>query len=163
MSVNCSQVPIAVRLAMSGDAPALSAVTIMLLAMARRLIVPLELLIRVNCSQVPIAARLAMSGDAPALSAVTIMLLAWARKLIVPLEVLMRSNDSQVLTAVRLAMSGEAPALSAVTIMLLAMARKLTTVPGVVPPPLTVGWVGRVAVSAIWPLSMRPPSLVRRR
>src|SRR3984957_8188977 len=160
MSVNCSQVPIAVRLAMSGDAPALSAVTIMLLAMARRLIVPLELLIRVNCSQVPIAVRLAMSGDAPALSAVTIMLLAWARKLIVPLELLMRSNCSQVPIAVRLAMSGDAPALSAVTIMLLAMARKLTT--GVVLP-VTTGGVGRVAVSAIWPLSMRPPSLGRGR
>jgi hypothetical protein len=35
--VNCSQVPIVVRFAISGDAPALSAVTIMLLAMARRL------------------------------------------------------------------------------------------------------------------------------
>src|ERR1700722_15167330 len=146
---------------MSGDAPALSAVTIMLLAMARRLIVPLELLISVNCSQVPIAVRLAMSGDAPALSAVTIMLLAMARRLIVPLELLISVNCSQVPIAVRLAMSGDAPALSAVTIMLLAMARKLTTAPGV--PPLTVGWVGRVAVSAIWPLSMRPPSLVSRR
>src|ERR1700729_1931834 len=136
---------------------------IMLLVKARKLIVPLELLIRVNCSQVPIAVRLAMSGDAPALSAVTIMLLAWARKLIVPLELLMRSNDSQVPMAVRLAMSGDAPALSAVTMLLLATARKLTTVPGVVPPPLTVGWGGRAAVSAIWPSSIRPPSLVRRR
>src|ERR1700761_6184888 len=104
------------------------------------------------------AVRLAMSGEAPALSAVTIMLLAMARRLIVPLELLISVNCSQVPIAVRLAMSGDAPALSAVTIMLLAMARKLTTAPGV-PPPLTVGWVGRVAVSAIWPLSMRPPSL----
>jgi len=43
MSVNCSQVPIAVRFAMSEDAPVFSAVMCMLLALASRLIVPLEL------------------------------------------------------------------------------------------------------------------------
>src|SRR5882724_2337946 len=151
----------AVRLAMSGLAPALSAVTIMLLAVARRLIVPLEFWMSWNDSQAPMAVRLAMSGLAPALSAVTIMLLACARSAIFPLPASSRVNSSQAPMAVRLAMSGLAPALSAVTIMVLAMARRLITAP--IRPLLSTGGVGRVAVSAICPLSIRPPSLVRRR
>src|SRR5207302_9742587 len=55
--VNCSQVPIAVRLAMNEDAPAFSAVTYMLLACDWRLIVPLELWTRVKLSHAPIAVR----------------------------------------------------------------------------------------------------------
>src|SRR6266851_2167117 len=79
MRSNCSQVPIAVRLAIRAWAPAFSAVTYLLFARANRLTVPLELWMSWKVSQVPIAVRLAISGEAPALSAVTIMLLGRTR------------------------------------------------------------------------------------
>src|ERR1700730_15940728 len=81
MRSNCSQVPIAVRLAIRAWAPAFSAVTYLLFASANRLTVPLELWMSWKVSQVPIAVRLAISGEAPALSAVTYMLLARDRRL----------------------------------------------------------------------------------
>ena len=58
---NVSQGPIAVRLAISGEAPALSAVTMSLFACARKLTVTVSR-IRLNSSQGPIAVRLAISG-----------------------------------------------------------------------------------------------------
>src|SRR5260370_28308896 len=63
---NSSQVPIAVRLAISGDAPAFSAVTIMLLAWAFSLMLPSGLWMSWNVSHPPTAARLAISRYVPA-------------------------------------------------------------------------------------------------
>src|SRR5260370_451551 len=124
---NSSQVPIAVRLAISGDAPAFSAVTIMLLARAFRLMLPSGLWMSWNVSHPPTAVRLAISGWAPACSAVTIMLFACARSAMPPLPRSISSNSSQPPIAVLLAISADAPALPAVTIMLLACARRLIT------------------------------------
>src|SRR5260221_11165249 len=80
MRSNSSQGPMAVRLAISGDAPALSAVTIMLLAMGRRLTLPPGVWMRLNVSHGPTAGRLAVSGHAPAWATDTTGWSAWARR-----------------------------------------------------------------------------------
>ena len=56
----------AVRLAISGEAPALSAVTMSPLACARKLTLPSGLSMRSNSSADPIEALSAISGEAPA-------------------------------------------------------------------------------------------------
>src|SRR5882757_3695357 len=81
MRSNSSHGPMAVRFAINGEAPALSAVTKLLFAFAWKLTLPSPLWVRPNVSHWPTAVLLAISGDAPALSAVTIMLLACDRKL----------------------------------------------------------------------------------
>src|ERR1700730_3348978 len=82
MSPNVSHNPTAVRLAISAEAPAFSAVTYRLSAWANRAILPLPSSTMSNSSHGPIAVRFAISGEAPALSAVTYMPFACARRLI---------------------------------------------------------------------------------
>src|SRR6202011_443844 len=60
-SVKSPHRPAGLRLAISGDAPALSAVTMSLLAWERKLTLPSEFLIRSNSSHGPIAVRFAIS------------------------------------------------------------------------------------------------------
>src|SRR5581483_12228081 len=79
---NVSHFPAAVRLAISGLAPPLSAVTIFLLAFASSTIDPSPTSKRKNASQAPASPRLAISGLAPAFSAVTISSFAWDRRAI---------------------------------------------------------------------------------
>ena len=69
--LNFSQGPIASRLAMSGSAPAFSAVTYLLFAMDLKLMLRSAFSMSRNVSQAPTTARLAMSGCAPACSAAT--------------------------------------------------------------------------------------------
>ncbi len=84
ISANVSQPPTAVRLAISGSAPAFSAQTSSPLTRARSAMLPLPRSICSNCSHGPIAGALAISGAAPALAALTYCPLARARRLIEP-------------------------------------------------------------------------------
>src|SRR5688572_2645720 len=68
---NFSQTPMAARLAISGAAPAFSAVTYLLLAMDLKLMLRSAFSMSWKVSQAPTTARLAMSGFAPASSAAT--------------------------------------------------------------------------------------------
>src|SRR6185312_13577826 len=94
-----------VRLAISGDAPALSAATYRLFTVARRLTVPSELRISWNVSHAPAVARLAISAEAPAFSAATNCPLLLARSATLPLARLTTSNRSLVPAEVLLAIS----------------------------------------------------------
>src|SRR5262249_32070837 len=82
-TVNFSQAPMAVRLAISGLAPPLSAVTILPLDLARNETVPSLFRMRSNCSHGRAAAALAIRGEAPEAGVVTNLLLTTARRAVV--------------------------------------------------------------------------------
>src|ERR1700754_1831361 len=94
------------RLAISAAAPAFSAVTYLLLTVARKLTVPSLLLTRANVSQGPAEVRLAISGFAPAFSAQTYMLFARDRSATLPPPRSTRSNRSVAPIAVAPAING---------------------------------------------------------
>src|SRR2546423_12675204 len=78
---DCPQAPIASRLATSGDAPALSAVTYRPFACDSNATYPLPAATSSNCSHAPAAPRFATSGAAPPFSAVTYRPFTPARRL----------------------------------------------------------------------------------
>src|SRR5262249_6130298 len=157
MRSNSSQPPIAVRLAISGAAPAFSAVTYMLFTNALRLTLPSALWMSWNVSQPPMAVRLAISELAPAFSAVTIRLLACERRAMLPWPASSTSKVSHGPMAVRLAINGLAPALSAHTYAPFACARRLMTLDG----GGGGGWVLPVVVTRTDEMASLPPVLAR--
>src|SRR6266536_6374151 len=149
MRSNFSQVPIAVRFAISGAAPALSAHTYWLLALARKLTVPSGLRMSRNVSHGPNAVRLAINGCAPAFSAVTYWPLDLARSETSPLPRSMRSNCALVPMAPWLAISDDP--LGALTYWLSARARRLTVPVGAAAPasPMLAASSRRAAVDGV--------------
>src|SRR6476646_2687119 len=149
----------AVRLAISGDAPPFSAVTYRLFAADRRVTEESALAISVNVSHRPTAPRLAIRLASPASSAQTKALSACARRAIRVPPSARKSYCSQGPIAVRLAISGDAPPFSATTNRPSARAFRLITSGSKqpvrsCPPP---GYQGRSTGGASW-LSFTQPA-----
>ena len=121
--------------------------------------VPSALLTQSNCSQAPIDVRLHVIAWVP-FSDETYF--PWDCKAIFPPPASTTRNCSHPWATVRLQVIGIVP-FSLLTYKLFEPL-KVTVCPiGGVLPLLTTGWVGRVAVSPIWPFSIRPPSPVKRK